>query len=62
MFKFLFGRQRELNYLVLYRVKDFHFVLSTTVKAVDEFDANRIFDQTYPVEYKRLPNATKLAK
>lgn len=62
MFKFLFGRQRELSYLVLYRYKDSHYVLSETIKAVDEFDANRIFDQTYPVEYKRLPNATRLVK
>jgi len=68
MFKFLLGRerkfglQRELRYNVFYRLKGSSFVICTDVMAVDEFDANRIFDQTYPVEYERLPNTTRLAK
>lgn len=62
MFKFLFGRQRELNYLVFYKLKGSDFVVCTTIKGVDEFDANRIFDQTYPVEYQRLPSTTRLAR
>lgn len=59
MFNFLLGRQRELDYQVYYTYRDSTYILTKVVRAADEFEANRIFDQTQPVEHKRVPNLTR---
>ena len=62
MFKFLFGRKRVKPFAVFYTLSDGSFVLKAQVYAVDEYAANRYFDQVCPVEYRRLPNATQEIK